>query len=61
MSDERKEKAIKTLKDRIDVIGKNVTPRNVNLYNSTILGIQNYYKTATNINKDCKEIYFRTI
>lgn len=39
MSDERKEKAIKTLKDRIDVIGKNATPRNVNLYNSTILGI----------------------
>ena len=61
MSDSRKEKAIKTINDRIDTIGKDATPKNVNLYNSTILGIQNYYKTATNINKDCKEIYFRTL
>ena len=60
MSDNRKEKAIKTIKEKIDIIGKDATPKNVNLYNSTILGIQNYYKTATNINKDCKEIYFRT-
>ena len=60
ISDSRKEKAIKTIKEKIDLIGKNATPENVNLYNSTILGIQNYYKTATNINKDCKEIYFRT-
>lgn len=60
MSDSRKEKAIKTIRDRINLIGKEATPKNVNLYNSTILGIQNYYKTATNINKDCKEIYFRT-
>lgn len=60
MSDSRKEKAIKTINARIDAIGKDATPKNVNLYNSTILGIQNYYKTATNINKDCKEIYFRT-
>lgn len=60
MSDSRKEKTIKTIKEKIDIIGKNATPKNVNLYNSTILGIQNYYKTATNINKDCKEIYFRT-
>lgn len=60
MSDSRKEKAIKTIKEKIDIIGKNATPKNVKLYNSTILGIQNYYKTATNINKDCKEIYFKT-
>ena len=60
MSDSRKEKAIKTIKEKIDIIGKEATPNNVNLYNSTILCIQNYYKTATNINKDCKEIYFRT-
>lgn len=60
MSDSRKEKAIKSINERIDEIGKNATLKNVNLYNSTILGIQNYYKTATNINKDCKEIYYRT-
>lgn len=60
ISDSRKEKAIKTIKKKIDIIGQEATPKNVNLYNSTILGIQNYYKTATNINKDCKEIYFRT-
>lgn len=60
MSDSRKEKAIKTIKEKIDNISKDAIPKNVNLYNSTILGIQNYYKTATNINKDCKEIYFRT-
>lgn len=60
MSDSRKEKAIKTINEKIDIISKEATPKNVNLYNSTILGIQNYYKTATNINKDCKEIYYRT-
>lgn len=54
------EKARKLIRD----IRKNPTPRKINLYNSYILGIKNYYKIATHINLDFAKIdhrLFRTM
>lgn len=56
-------KIINNLKDKIFEIKKHTTIKNVNNLNSAILGIHNYYKTATNVNVDFRRINFlvRTI
>jgi len=56
--DKAKNKIIKTIKEKIKTIKKNPTVRNCNNYNATILGLQNYYKIASNCNIDFSEIAF---
>lgn len=56
--DKAKRKIIKTIKEKIKSIKKNPTAENCNKYNATILGLQNYYRIASNCNKDFSEIAF---
>lgn len=58
MTQKAKDKAIESIKNRIKDIQKKPTAGKVNLYNSTILGLQNYYKVATNASGDFAEIDF---
>ncbi|WP_445506480.1 group II intron reverse transcriptase/maturase [Niallia sp. 03190] len=62
------DKKIKTILEKarklIHDIRKNPSPKKINLYNSYILGIKNYYKIATHINFDFAKIehrLFRTL
>ncbi|HBH3576473.1 TPA: group II intron reverse transcriptase/maturase [Clostridioides difficile] len=59
MSDESISRVIGTLKNRIKDIQKQPTLKNIFRYNSTVLGIQNYYKIATHINIDMKIIAYK--
>ena len=56
--DKANKKIIKTLKEKIKLIKKNPTVANCNKYNAAILGLQNYYKIASNCNKDFRKIAF---
>jgi RNA-directed DNA polymerase len=56
--DKAKKKIIKTIKEKIKIIKKNPTSGNCNNYNATILGLQNYYKIASNCNIDFSQIAF---
>jgi len=47
-----------TLKGQIKAIQKETTPQNVNILNSMILGMHNYYNTATRCNLNFNEIDF---
>ena len=58
VSDKAKTKIKADIKNQIIKIQKETTPVNVNKYNSKILGIHNYYKVATNVNLDFKEIAY---
>lgn len=58
MTDKAKEKAVETLKRGVIQITKSPTKSTVNRYNSMVLGLQNYYKTATNVSRDFYEIDF---
>ena len=58
ISDKAKTKAIKTIKDKLRILQKNPTVENVNKYNSTILGLHNYYKFATMASRDFAEIAY---
>ena len=60
MTKKAKEKAIKELKGPIINIQKQPDINNVNKYNSMVLGLQNYYKVATNVNVDFSDIAYRT-
>ena len=60
MTNKAKEKAIKELKSQILKIQKQPDINNVNKYNSMVIGLQNYYKIATNVNVDFSEIAYRT-
>lgn len=55
-------KALKKAKDKITkaikTIQKSPTPDKAKLFNSTVMGIQNYYKIATNITLNLSEISF---
>lgn len=59
IEDEKLEKVKEKLRQRIKEIKKEPTQSNrVRKLNSTILGIQNYYKVATHVNIDLKKIHF---
>lgn len=58
ISQKSKENIYKTLKGKVDYILKIPKPSEANKYNSTVLGIQNYYKVATLINIDLHDIAF---
>ncbi|MCR8964218.1 group II intron reverse transcriptase/maturase [Brevibacillus halotolerans] len=58
VSDKAKEKINKNLKELIKTIGKTNNVRNVIRYNLYVLGIQNYYRCATQVTIDfCKISY----
>lgn len=59
MSNKSIEKSIVTIRDRIKDIQKRPTLKNIFRYNSTVLGMQNYYKIATHINIDMKIIAYK--
>ncbi len=65
MSDKARKNATKNLKERIKLLQR---PKNLldekyklNLYNSTVWGIHNYYCHATHISTDCNEINYHLI
>jgi len=51
-------KARNKIKSKIRILQKNPTVENANKYNSTVLGLQNYYNTATMASQDFAEIAF---
>lgn len=59
MRDKALRNCIKTIKKRLKDIQKNPTTETAYYYNSTILGIHNYYKCATNVTKDFDRIAFK--
>lgn len=56
ISDKAKNKILSQIKEQIIKIKKKPSIKNLNKYNSMILGIHNYYKIATHINLDFNEI-----
>ena len=51
-------KARNKIKSKIRILQKEPTVENVNKYNSTVLGLQNYYSTATMVSQDFAEIAY---
>lgn len=58
MTDKAKNKVIKEIKLKIDLMRNFQNNTYVARYNSTIIGIQNYYQIATHITEDLSEIDF---
>lgn len=58
MSDKCKKKLVQKFKHGIDKLAKNCNPTNVNKYNASVLGRQNYYSVASHVSLDFKEIDF---
>jgi hypothetical protein len=58
MSEKAIAKAKETIKDKIRILQKSPSVENVNKYNSTVLGLHNYYKIATMVTKDFAEIAY---
>lgn len=58
MRDKAKKLAVEKLKKQIKSIQKNPTREAVNKYNSTVLGLQNYYSMSTMVNYDFVEIAY---
>jgi hypothetical protein len=58
LTDKAKKNVRKTLKQKVIKIQRTPTAVAVRNYNSTVLGIQNYYKVATHINIDMNHIAF---
>ena len=57
---DKKAEIIKTkLRSLIKEIQKSPTPKTVNAYNIYVMGIKNYYKYATHINKDFNKIAYQ--
>lgn len=50
-----------TLKKRIIKIQKNPLPENVRIYNSTVLGVHQFFKYATHVVKDFNDIEYRLL
>ncbi len=61
MSDKAKEKAIKAVKTGVMQLVNESTSKQVNKYNSAILGMHQYYSIASHVNKDFCEISYKTI
>ena len=59
ITDKAKNKIINELKNQIIKIQKNTVAKNVINYNSKVLGQHNYYKIATNANRDFSEISYK--
>ena len=58
MSDKAITKAKRQLKERIKGIQKEPTSEKVTQFNSTLLGIQNYFKYAVTIYMDLTEVNY---
>lgn len=58
MTEKAKKQCIEKLKSHVANIRHNTTPANVFAYNLAVLGIQNYYSSATHITRDIAEIAF---
>lgn len=56
--DKAQKRIVQTLKAKIKAITKSPCAKNCNNYNSTILGMHNYYKIASNCNIDFNKIGF---
>lgn len=61
MSEKAKEKAIKAVKTGVMQLVNESTSKQVNKYNSAILGMHQYYSIASHVNKDFNEISYKTI
>lgn len=59
ISDKARENIITNLREHINKIAKESRRYNIDLYNSYILGIHNYYKIATNVSLDFTDIAHR--
>lgn len=58
MSNKAKDKATNTIRKRIKELQKKQDRKTINRYNSTILGLHNYYRIATRVSEDFKEIAY---
>lgn len=58
MSEKAKQKAISQIKTKIESIKRTSKKAEVNKFNSTILGLHNFYKQATDVSRDFAEIAF---
>ena len=58
MRDKAVEKARSTLKDKVKKLQKYPTPKSVNAFNATVLGLHNYFNMATNVYLDFDRIAF---
>ncbi|MEI3598617.1 group II intron reverse transcriptase/maturase [Oceanobacillus sp. SE10311] len=58
ISDKAKQTMKKTLKEQVKTIQRNPSEKEANRLNAMILGMHNYYRTATLCNMDFKEIYY---
>lgn len=56
MSEKSIEKVKRNIKEKIKILKEENTSISANKYNATILGVHNYYKVATHINKDFNRI-----
>lgn len=61
VSDKKKVQIKETLKERIKALQKQPTPENVRIYNSTVLGVHQFYKYATHVVHDFKDIEYRLL
>ena len=58
LTDKSKSKCKSKLTDRIKGMAKETNPQTVMAYNAAVMGIQNYYQVATNVNLDFRKIAF---
>jgi RNA-directed DNA polymerase len=58
ISNKKKQQIKSDIRNRVKAIQKSPSRKNVNLYNSYVLGLRNYFRYATHINIDMKEITF---
>lgn len=61
ISDKAKNKLIEQIRKQIKSLKNDPSTENILKYNSNILGMHNYYKLASNVNIDFKEIGYKTL
>jgi group II intron reverse transcriptase/maturase len=61
LTDKSKDKVVNKLKTGLELIQKSPTRKSVSRYNSVVVGVQNYYRMATNVNLDFSEIDYRML
>ncbi|OHX41385.1 group II intron reverse transcriptase/maturase [Cytobacillus oceanisediminis] len=59
VSDDKMKQMQGTLKDRINAFKKQLSPENVNLYNATVLGMQQYFQHATHVRIDFHNLEYK--
>ena len=57
VNDKAKKKMMNSIREQLKVIQTNTDVKNVNKYNSMILGMHNYYRVATHVNKDFSDVF----